>query len=230
MRTIGLLGGMSWESTAVYYQKLNRAISQQLGELHSAKVVMWSVDFQEIESLQQAGDWQRAGEILIQCAKKLEMAGSDAILICTNTMHIVAEQIQNQIGVPLLHIADSTAQAIQKAEIKKVGLLGTAFTMEMSFYKGRLQDKFGLEVVVPEAPQRQQVHDIIYQELCLGQVTAASKQVYLDVVEQLENEGAEAIIMGCTEIGLLLSQQDTELPLIDTVEQHIQSAVSFALS
>lgn len=230
MRTIGLLGGMSWESTAVYYQKLNRAISQQLGALHSAKVVMWSVDFQEIESLQQAGDWQRAGEILIQCAKKLEMAGADAILICTNTMHIVAEQIQNQIGVPLLHIADSTAQAIQKAEIKKVGLLGTAFTMEMPFYKGRLQDKFGLEVVVPEAPQRQQVHDIIYQELCLGQVTAASKQVYLDVVEQLEHEGAEAIIMGCTEIGLLLSQQDTELPLIDTVEQHIQSAVSFALS
>jgi len=230
MRTIGLLGGMSWESTQSYYQQLNQQISQQLGALHSAKIVMWSVDFQQIETLQRAGQWQAAGDILAKHAVALENAGAECVVIATNTMHIVADQVQREIKVPLLHIADATANRLVENRFNRVGLLGTAFTMEKPFYKARLQQNFGIDVVVPDEAERQLVHDVIYQELCLGQIKPESKQAYLAVIEKLEQQGAQAIILGCTEIGLLVAQQDTRLPLIDTVSEHVKAAVEFALS
>lgn len=230
MRTIGLLGGMSWESTQSYYQQLNQQISQQLGALHSAQIVMWSVDFQQIETLQRAGQWQAAGDILAKHAVALENAGAECVVIATNTMHIVADQVQREIKVPLLHIADATANRLVENRFNRVGLLGTAFTMEKPFYKARLQQNFGIDVVVPDEAERQLVHDVIYQELCLGQIKPESKQAYLAVIEKLEQQGAQAIILGCTEIGLLVAQQDTRLPLIDTVSEHVKAAVEFALS
>ena len=230
MRTIGLLGGMSWESTQSYYQQLNQQISQQLGALHSAQIVMWSVDFQQIETLQRAGQWQVAGDILAKHAVALENAGAECVVIATNTMHIVADQVQREIKVPLLHIADATANRLVENRFNRVGLLGTAFTMEKPFYKARLQQNFGIDVVVPDEAERQLVHDVIYQELCLGQIKPESKQAYLTVIEKLEQQGAQAIILGCTEIGLLVAQQDTRLPLIDTVSEHVKAAVEFALS
>jgi len=230
MRTIGLLGGMSWESTQSCYQQLNQQISQQLGALHSAQIVMWSVDFQQIETLQRAGQWQAAGDILAKHAVALENAGAECVVIATNTMHIVAEQVQREIKVPLLHIADATANRLVENRFNRVGLLGTAFTMEKPFYKARLQQNFGIDVVVPDEAERQLVHDVIYQELCLGQIKPESKQAYLAVIEKLEQQGAQAIILGCTEIGLLVAQQDTRLPLIDTVSEHVKAAVEFALS
>ena len=230
MRTIGLLGGMSWESTQSYYQQLNQQISQQLGALHSAQIVMWSVDFQQIETLQRAGQWQVAGDILAKHAVALENAGAECVVIATNTMHIVADQVQREIKVPLLHIADATANRLVENRFNRVGLLGTAFTMEKPFYKARLQQNFGIDVVVPDEAERQLVHDVIYQELCLGQIKPESKQAYLAVIEKLEQQGAQAIILGCTEIGLLVAQQDTRLPLIDTVSEHVKAAVKFALS
>ena len=230
MRTIGLLGGMSWESTQSYYQQLNQQISQQLGALHSAQIVMWSVDFQQIETLQRAGQWQVAGDILAKHAVALENVGAECVVIATNTMHIVADQVQREIKVPLLHIADATANRLVENRFNRVGLLGTAFTMEKPFYKARLQQNFGIDVVVPDEAERQLVHDVIYQELCLGQIKPESKQAYLAVIEKLEQQGAQAIILGCTEIGLLVAQQDTRLPLIDTVSEHVKAAVEFALS
>lgn len=230
MKTIGLLGGMSWESTADYYKLINTLIKQQLGGLHSAKIVLYSVDFAEIESLQQQGDWPKAGQLLATAAKNIEKAGADLLVICTNTMHIVAEQIQQQLNIPLIHIADATGEALLEQKIKNVGLLGTAFTMEENFYKGRLADKYNLNVIIPNEQDRQQIHNIIYQELCVGTIRPESKQTYLAIIDRLVKDGAEAIILGCTEIGMLIKQQDTTIPLFDTTIIHAQQTVKLALA
>lgn len=230
MKTIGLLGGMSWESTASYYQLINREVKRRLGGLHSAKLLLNSVDFAEIERLQHSGDWHKTAEILASAAQGVERAGADCLLICTNTMHKVAPQIEQQLTIPLLHIADATARELQRAGITKVGLLGTAFTMEQDFYKGRLTDRFAIEVLVPPPQQRAEVHRVIYQELCLGEIKAAAKAYYLQVIDQLAADGAQAVILGCTEIALLVQQADTDVTLFDTTEIHGLAAVDFALS
>ncbi len=229
MKTIGLLGGMSWESTLWYYQALNEGIKKQLGGFHSAKIAMYSVDFAEIEHLQMQGDWQKAGEVLAQAALGVEKCGADFLLICTNTMHKVAPNIQAKLSIPLLHIADATAQELIRQEVSKVGLLGTAFTMEQDFYKGRLEQKYGLEVVVPNQADRQIVHKIIYDELCLGRIQSDSKNEYLRIINELEKQGAQGVILGCTEIGLLVNQDDTQVKLFDTTFIHADAAILEAL-
>lgn len=229
MKTIGLLGGMSWESTLDYYRMINQGVKEKLGGLHSAKIVLYSVDFAEIERLQHAGDWQATADILATAAQRLEQAAADCLLVCTNTMHKVAPDIQARIGIPLLHIADATAEVVVQRGIKTVGLLGTAFTMEQDFYKGRLSQQYGLEVLVPEAADRQRVHQVIYQELCLGKTRDASRADYLRILDGLAARGAEAVILGCTEIGLLVKQADTDVPLLDTTTIHAAQAVAFAL-
>ena len=229
MKTIGLLGGMSWESTLWYYQVINQGIKKQLGGLHSAKIALYSVDFAEIEKLQSQGDWQKAGDVLAQVALGVESAGADFLLICTNTMHKVAPEIQAKLSIPLLHIADATAEELIKQGVSKVGLLGTAFTMEQGFYKGRLQKKYGLEVVVPNKTDRQAVHKVIYDELCLGRVKESPKKQYLKIINELAKQGAQGVILGCTEIGLLVKQKDTEVKLFDTTFIHANAAVSLAL-
>ncbi len=230
MKTIGLLGGMSWESSVSYYQEVNRGIKRQLGGLHSAKVVMVSVDFAEIERLQHTGDWQATALILAKAAKNIELAGADFLLICTNTMHKVAEQIQANIGIPIHHIADATAQVLQADKITKVGLLGTKFTMQQDFYRSRLENQFAMQVLVPLEDQQQRVHDIIYTELVLGEIKDSSRAEYLAVIDSLFARGAEAVILGCTEISLLVEQQHTAVPLYDTTAIHAQSAVALALA
>lgn len=229
MKTIGLLGGMSWESTAHYYQLINEGVKHRLGGLHSAKIALVSVDFAPIASLQKQGDWATAGELLAKEAQQIEQAGAEGLLICTNTMHKVADTVQAAITIPILHIADATAEALLTAGVKNVGLLGTAFTMEQDFYKGRLADQFGLNVLVPPAEKRALIHQVIFQELCLGQINAASKQAYLRIIDQLVEQGAEAVILGCTEIGLLVKQSDTTVPLFDTTEIHARQAVEWSL-
>lgn len=229
MKTIGLLGGMSWESTVSYYSLINEGIKEKLGGLHSAKILLYSVDFAEIEALQHAGDWDAAAAVLAQAAQNLEKGGADCVLICTNTMHKVAPQLMASVTIPLLHIADATAQALQQAGVTRVALLGTAYTMEQDFYKGRLSEKFGLEVLIPNAADRSAVHDIIYHELCLGQIKPASKQRYGEIIAKLQQQGAQAVILGCTEIGLLISAADSCLPVFDTTTLHAQAAVRFAL-
>lgn len=230
MKTIGLLGGMSWESTSSYYQAINQAVKQQLGGLHSAKIAMISVNFAEIETLQQQGNWQKAGELLTQAAQSIEAAGADFLVICTNTMHKVAEQIQQKISIPILHIADATGQNLQNNNITSVGLLGTQFTMSQDFYKNRITERFDIEVIVPNTQQQNSVHQIIYQELCQGIIKESSKQVYLNIIDALYQQGAQAIILGCTEIALLVQQTDTKIPLYDTVAIHAQAAVNLALN
>ncbi|BFM05231.1 aspartate/glutamate racemase family protein [Halioxenophilus aromaticivorans] len=230
MKTIGLLGGMSWESTASYYAIINTAVKESLGGLHSAKICLYSVDFAEIEALQMAGDWQQAGHLLAQAAKNIAAAGAEGLLICTNTMHKVANQIEAAIDIPLLHIADATAEKLLTDGVQKVGLLGTRFTMEQDFYKSRLMEKYGIDVLVPTEPERQSVHDIIYTELCLGKINVSSKQRYLEVIAQLQQRGAEAVILGCTEIALLVEQSDTSMPLYDTTRIHALAAVEWALA
>ena len=229
MKTIGLLGGMSWESTQGYYRAINEGVKEALGGLHSAKLVLNSVDFAEIEACQQSGDWRKAGEILAQAAQGVEAAGADCLLICTNTMHKVAEDIDDAISIPLIHIADATGEALKQAGVKRVGLLGTAFTMEQDFYKGRLSERHDLEVLVPKAEDRALIHRVIFQELCVGITTNASKAEYLRIIEALKEQGAEAVILGCTEIGMLVTQADTNTPLFDTTEIHAGAAVTFAL-
>lgn len=229
MKTIGLLGGMSWESTAGYYKAINEGIKESLGGLHSAKIAMYSVDFNEIEKLQHAGDWDATAIILSESAKSVQAAGADFLLICTNTMHKVAPEIEKSIDIPLLHIADATAEVIQRLGIKTVGLLGTAFTMEQDFYKGRLENKFGLNVLVPNDEDRQIIHQVIYQELCLGAIKGQSKQEYLRIIDSLSEQGAEAVILGCTEIGMLVKQTDTDVKLLDTTAIHADAAVAAAL-
>jgi len=228
MKTIGLLGGMSWESTSAYYRLLNEKVKARLGGLHSARVLLHSVDFAPIAALQAAGKWDEAGDILARAAKGLEAAGADVMLIGTNTMHLVAPQVAEAISIPLLHIADATAEAIKPRGIKKVGLLGTRFTMEKHFYKGRLRDHHGIETVVPDDEDRETVHRIIYEELCLGVVSEGSRKAYLGITDKLAAAGAECIILGCTEIGLLVEQQHTTLPLFDTTNLHAEAAVTFA--
>lgn len=228
MKTIGLLGGMSWESTAGYYSAINEGIKDSLGGLHSAKIAMYSVDFDEIEKRQHQGDWDGTAKILSKAAKRIELAGADFLLICTNTMHKVAPQVQQDINIPLLHIADATAEVLVSKGVKKVGLLGTAFTMEQDFYKGRLSEKYGLDVLVPNDQDRKIVHDVIYNELCLGNTLTQSKKEYLRIIENLAEQGAEAVILGCTEIGMLVKQSDTYVTLLDTTSIHAKKAVEWA--
>lgn len=229
MKTIGIIGGMSWESTATYYQQLNELVKQRLGGLHSAKVIIHSVDFAEIELLQHRGEWDKTAEILSDAAKSLERAGADFVLIATNTMHKVANEIEQAVSIPLLHIADATGVALVKSGVTKIGLLGTAFTMEQMFYKQRLTEKFGIEVVVPNGVQRKLVHDVIYNELCLGTLSPRSKSDYLTIISDLAEQGAQGVILGCTEIGLLVQSSDTHVPLYDTVGLHVVAAVEEAL-
>ena len=228
MKTIGLIGGMSWESTALYYRQINLAVQQKLGGLHSAKLVLCSVDFHDIEVLQRAGDWVAAGEILARAARSLESAGADFLVLCTNTMHTVAPAIEAAVQIPLLHIADPTAQAIQQAGYIKIGLLGTRFTMEQSFYIDRLKQQ-GLEVLLPDAPDRDTVHRIIFEELCLGQTLEVSRQHYRRIMAKLVTQGAQAIILGCTEITLLVSAEDALVPLFNTTALHAAAAAELAL-
>ncbi len=230
MKTIGLLGGMSWESTVNYYKAINTGVKNALGGLHSAKICLYSVDFDEIEKLQHQNQWEQTGEILAKAAKRVEAGGADCLLICTNTMHKVAAQIGAEIAIPILHIADATAYALQQQGITRVGLLGTRFTMEQDFYKARLRDKFGIEVLIPNQTERDLVHNVIYNELCLGQVNESSRNAYLEIVESLNQQGAQGVILGCTEIAMLIKQSDTQVPLFDTTEIHANYAVEFALN
>jgi len=230
MLKIGLLGGMSWESSANYYKIINEEIKRKLGGLHSAKVILNSVDFNEIEQLQHKGDWEETAKILTKEAKDIENAQADFLLICTNTMHKVASQIESNINIPILHIADATAEVLIKDGIKKVGLLGTSFTMKQEFYKGRLKDKFNLDVLVPSAYDIKIIHDIIYNELCLGKIKVESKNEYLAIIHNLVNHGAEAIILGCTEISMLIKQEDTDIKLYDTTTIHAKKAVEYAIN
>ncbi|WP_163830676.1 aspartate/glutamate racemase family protein [Spartinivicinus ruber] len=229
MKTIGMLGGMSWESTAVYYKLINEEVKNKLGGLHSAKICLYSVDFDEIEKLQHQGSWQATANILADAAQSIESAGSDFLIICTNTMHKVAAEVQQATSIPLLHIADATANELKANKINTVGLLGTRFTMEQDFYKGRLQDKHGIKVVVPKQTDQTIVHDIIYHELCHGKTNTHSREKYLEIINKLHQQGAEAVILGCTEISLLVQQQYTPVPLYDTTEIHAKAAVKHAL-
>ncbi|WP_421248564.1 aspartate/glutamate racemase family protein [Aeromonas jandaei] len=230
MKCIGLLGGMSWESTVSYYQALNRGVRAKLGGLHSARVLLNSVDFAEIERLQHVGDWPATASLLAAEARKLQDGGADFLLIGTNTMHKVAPEIEAAIDIPLLHIADATARRLQADGIKWVGLLGTRFTMEQDFYKGRLQAHFGLEVLVPAEAERERVHRIIYDELCLGEIRDASRAEYLAIIAGLAAAGAEAVILGCTEIALLVGEAQAAVPLYDTTAIHVEAAVTLALT
>ena len=229
MKTIGLLGGMSWESTVPYYRQINEAVKARLGGLHSAKIVLYSVDFAEVELLQHQGVWTAAGALLADAARALERAGADFIVLCTNTMHKVAPAIEAATNIPLLHIADSTAAAIRRAGLSCVGLLGTRFTMEQAFYRGRLAERHGIEVLVPEPDDRDRVHRVIYEELCLGRVDDASRAAYQDVMRRLVERGAQGIILGCTEISMLVGAQDASVPLFDTTAIHAAAAVELAL-
>lgn len=230
MKTIGLLGGMSWESTALYYKQINEGIKKRLGSLHSAKIVIYSVDFDEIEKLQHSGDWDKTADILSLAAKNIENASADFLLICTNTMHKVAPVIQENINIPIVHIADATAKVLQKDNIKKVGLLGTAFTMKEDFYKNRITENFGIDVIVPSEKDIKIIHKIIYEELCLGIIKDESRQKYLEIIEKLAILGAEGIILGCTEICMLISSKNTDIKLYDSTNIHANEAVSLALS
>ena len=230
MKTIGLLGGMSWESTIPYYRLINEGVKQRLGGLHSAQILLHSVDFHEIEVCQSSGDWQRAGEILAQAATGLQQAGAQGIVLCTNTMHKVAEAIKSACDVPFLHIADATGRAIQKQQMNNVALLGTRYTMEQDFYRGRLQTEFGISTLIPEADDRQKINQIIFDELCLGTFSETSRAFYVSVIEKLAQQGAEGVIFGCTEIGLLVPTEMSPLPVFDTAAIHAQDAVTFMLS
>lgn len=229
MKTIGLIGGMSWESTALYYRQINEAVKARLGGLHSAKLLLLSVDFAEIAALQRAGDWAAAGNILARAARTLQTAGADFLVLCTNTMHIVAPAIEAAVTIPLLHVADPTADAIHSAGLRKVGLIGTRFTMEQSFYKNRLVEKHGLQVLVPDGADQDTVHRIIFEELCLGKITDASRADYRRVMASLVAQGAQCIILGCTEITLLVDANDATVPLFDTTGLHAQAAAQWAL-
>ena len=229
MRTLGLLGGMSWQSTLPYYRHVNERVREELGGLHSAKLVLYSVDFAEIERLQQLGDWATAGRVLADAAQALERAGAEALVLCTNTMHRVLDVIEPAIGIPVLHIADATARRIRAAGLTKVGLLATRFTMEQDFYRGRLE-RNGLAVIVPDAGERAEIHRVIYDELCLGAIRDDSRETFRTIMANLVARGAEALILGCTEIGLLVGAGDTTVPVFDTARIHAEDAVDWALS
>jgi aspartate racemase len=230
VKTAGLIGGMSWESTVPYYRTINRAVGEALGGLHSARMVVYSVDFQEIEELQHAGRWTEAAEVLAAAGRAVERAGADFLVLCTNTMHKVAPQLEAAVGIPLLHIADATATRVRAAGVARVGLLGTRFTMEEDFYRGRLERGHGLEVLVPARGQRETVHRVIYEELCRGSVRDESRLEYQRIVGDLVGQGAEGVILGCTEIGLLLGPRDAEVPLFDTAQIHAEEAARYSLT
>lgn len=229
MKTIGLLGGMSWESTAHYYTLLNKGINQKLGGLHSAEIVMESVDFEPIEQLMRKEKWQQIATLLAQAGKRIEQGGAEFLLLCTNTMHMVAPAIQDAISIPLIHIADATAEAIQKDHLRVVGLLGTQFTMEKDFYRGRFTDTFGLEIIIPSKVERKEVHRIIFEELCRGKIIEESKIRYQEIISGMQHRGAEGVIAGCTEIGMLINPKDLSLPFYDTTRIHVEKGVEFAL-
>lgn len=231
MKTIGLIGGMSWESTIPYYRLINETVKQRLGGLHSAKVVLYSVDFHEIAQLQADGHWVQAGELLAEAARSVERAGADCIVLCTNTMHKVAQGIESAVNIPFLHIADATAQAIREAGLSRVGLLGTRFTMEQDFYKQRLTNRHGITVQVPNETERALIHQVIYDELCLGQIHDSSRAQYRQIIQRLvHEEQVQAVILGCTEISLLVGTSDSTVPLFDTTAIHARAAADFALS
>ena len=229
MKTIGLLGGMSWESSIEYYRIINETVRSRLGGLHSAQCVMYSVDFAEIEELQRGGRWSQATKLMVEAARHVQSGGADFLVICTNTMHKMADDVQREIAIPLLHIADATAERIKASGIGTVGLLGTRFTMEEDFYKGRLVAAHGLEVIVPSAGEREIVDAVIYEELCLGRVEDSSREKYLSIMDNLVESGAEGIILGCTEIGLLVGDDYCRVPLFDTATIHAEAAVDYAL-
>lgn len=228
MKTIGLIGGMSWESTVTYYQIVNNTIKQELGGLHSAKILLYSVDFAEIEEYQANGEWEKSAEVLSEAAVNLEKAGADYIVICTNTMHKVAPEIQKHILIPIIHIAEATAEELKKNDISKVGLLGTKYTMTQEFYKNKLIDA-GIDVVIPNQEGVEIVHNIIYNELCLGIISEESKMKYLAIIDELVKNGAQGVILGCTEIGLLIQQQEVKLPVFDTTQIHATKAALLAI-
>jgi len=230
MKTVGLIGGMSWESTIPYYRHLNLAVKERLGGLHSAKILLYSVDFAEIEALQRAGDWDGAGRLLAEVALRLEAAGAECVAVCTNTMHKVAPALESALRVPLLHIADATGQAVRAAGLARVGLLGTRFTMEQDFYRGRLAERFGIEVLVPEPADRELVHQVIYGELCLGEIKEESRLAFERIVAGLAARGAQGVVLGCTEIPLLLDPAGAPLPLFDTTALHAAQVADWALA
>jgi aspartate racemase len=229
LRTIGMIGGMSWESSAIYYRIVNEAVKATLGGHHSAETVMYSVNFDPIKRLQHENKWEEAATSLAQAARKVEQGGADFLLLCTNTMHTVAEAIKEAVSIPLLHIADATAEEVKARRIERVGLLATRFTMEQDFYKGRLAREHGIEVIVPDEEERRIVHDVIYDELCLGEVKESSRQAYRRIMSRLVDRGAEAVILGCTEITMLVGQEDASVPLFDTTRIHAEKAVEMAL-
>jgi len=230
MKTIGMIGGMSWESSLEYYRIINETVKGRLGGLHSARSLMFSVEFAEIETLQHEGRWQEAAKIMVDAARSLENGGADVIIICTNTMHKLAPDVQANVNIPLLHIADATAEAVKRQGIRRVGLLGTRFTMEEDFYKGRLIEKHGLDVLIPSEAEQVVVHRVIYDELCRGVIESESRRQYQVIIENLVSQGAQGIILGCTEIGLLVKPQDCAAPLFDTTRLHAEAAVDYALA
>jgi len=231
MKTLGLLGGMSWESTAIYYRLLNEIVRERLGGLHSAELLLWSFDFAEIAERQHAGDWQGAGVLLVDAARKLEAGGAEGLVVCTNTMHRLADEVQAAVSIPLIHIADATAVAVKGAGVRRPALLATRFTMEQDFYKGRLAQKYGLQPVVPDQAGRDMVHRVIYDELCQGIVNPDSHAAYVEEVGRLRrDENIDGVIMGCTEITMLIGQADFDIPVFDTTRLHAEAAVTFALS
>lgn len=230
MKTIGLLGGMSWESTIPYYRLINEGVKAKLGGLHSASLLLHSVDFHEIEVCQRSGEWEKAGDILADAAVGLQNAGAQAIVLCTNTMHKIAGQIEARCEVPFLHIADATGRAIVAQKQRRVALLGTRYTMEQDFYRGRLSEAFAIETLIPDEADRERVNQIIFDELCLGTFSAASRDYYIALIEKLAAQGAEGVIFGCTEIGLLVSQAQSPVPVYDTAALHAADAVTFMLS
>jgi aspartate racemase len=230
MKTIGLIGGMSWESTVPYYRIINETVRERLGGFHSAKIVLYSVDFHEIEQLQSSGAWEESGRVLARAAQALEAAGADILVLCTNTMHKVTDAIEKAVKIPLFHIADPTAQEIKRAGIKKVGLLGTRFTMEQDFYRGRLRDQHQLDVLIPDDADRGIVHKIIYDELCMGLVRDSSRAEYRRIIHRLVDQGAQGVILGCTEISMLVGPSDSPVPLFDTTSVHARKAAEWALT
>lgn len=228
MKTIGLIGGMSWESTVTYYKIINETVKERLGGLHSAKCILYSVDFQEIEECQANGNWEKSGEILGEAAYNLEKAGADFIVICTNTMHKVVNQIKEKISIPILHIAEMTAEKILEKGLKNIALLGTKYTMEQDFYKSKLIEK-GINVIIPDKNDIEIINEVIYDELCLGTINSNSKKKFLEIVDKLRNKGAEGIILGCTEIGLLIKNEDTDVPLFDTAIIHAEQAAIYSI-
>lgn len=229
MKVLGLIGGMSWESTIPYYRMINQHVKEQLGGLHSARIILYSVDFHEIEQLQAKGDWQTAGQVLSDAALSLKRAGAEVVVVCTNTMHKVADDIETASGLPLLHIADATAAQIKQQGIHKIGLLGTRYTMEQDFYRGRLTEKHHIDVITPNRVDREIINRIIYEELCLGIISETSRQEYRRIIGHLEEQGAQGIILGCTEITLLVNAQDATVPVFDTTAIHAKAAAQYAL-